>query len=107
MYGWDIDQQTINWIAQVLGYVGFASWDKIKYLGLPLTQGINKALHWAEILSKIKTKMKVWGDKWLTTPGKLILVKSVLSSLPLYQETFLLAPKSITEQLSKLLRKFL
>ena len=97
----------MNQIAQVLGYVGYASWDKIHYLGLPLSPGINKDLHWAEILNQIKEKMKVWGGQWFTTVGKLILVNFVLSSLPLYQATLLLAPKSITDQLSKMLRNFL
>jgi hypothetical protein len=51
--------------------------------------------------------MTAWGGQWLTTAGKLILVKFVLSSLPIYQASFLLAPKMITEQLSKLIRNFL
>ena len=39
--------------------------------------------------------------------GKLILIKSVLSSFPIYQASFLLAPKEIMEQASKLFRDFL
>ena len=51
--------------------------------------------------------MTAWGGQWLTIVGKLTLVKSVLSSLPIYQDSFLLAPKMITEQLVKLIRNFL
>eukprot|EP00253_Pinus_taeda_P002897 PITA_02897 len=107
VYGWAVDQQTIFRIAQSLGFMGFASWDKFKYLGLTLTLETSKAPHWLEIISKIKAKMIAWGGQWLTTVGKLILVKSVLSSLPIYQASFLLAPKMITEQLSKLIQNFL
>jgi len=107
VYSWEVDQQSIHWITQSLGFPGFASWDKIKYLGLPLTLGINKAPIWLEILSKIKAKMTAWGGQWLTRAGKLILVKYVLSSLLIYQASFLLAPKMITEQLSKLIRNFM
>ena len=39
--------------------------------------------------------------------GKLVLIKSTLSTLPVYQSSLLLAPKSILDQLSKLLRDFL
>ena len=39
MYGWNVDQSTIANISQILGFEGFASWDKVKYLGLPLTLG--------------------------------------------------------------------
>ena len=69
--------------------------------------GSNKYLLWDEFLSKIKSKIKSWGGQWLTKAGKINLVKSVLSSLPIYQASFLLAPKMITERVSKLIHDFL
>ena len=39
--------------------------------------------------------------------SKMVLIKAVLSALPLFQYSLLLAPKSITAQISKLLRDFL
>ena len=39
--------------------------------------------------------------------GKLVLIKAFLSALPIFQSSLLLAPKSITTQISKLLRDFL
>ena len=103
VYGWEVDQQSIHRIAQLLGLMGFASWDKIKYLGMPLTLEINKAPHWLEIISKIKAKMNAWGSQWLTITRNLILVKYVLSSLPIYQALFLLDPKMTTKHLSKMI----
>ena len=41
------------------------------------------------------------GGHWLTKAGKLVLIKVVLSSLPIFQSSLLLAPKSITAQISK------
>ena len=41
VFGWNTDQQTIERIASVLGFNGHAVWDKIKYLGLPLSRGSN------------------------------------------------------------------
>ena len=43
----------------------------------------------------------------MTKAGKLVLIKSVLSSLPIFQSSLLLAPKSITVQIAKILRDFL
>ena len=80
---------------------------KIKYLELPLTLGSNKASLWDEVLSKMKSKIRSWGGQWLTKAGKLMLMKSVLSSLPIYQASFLLAPKMIMEQISNLICDFL
>jgi len=60
-----------------------------------------------EVVSKIKSKIVAWGGQWLNNAGKLILIKVVFSSLPIYQASFLHAPKVITEQVSKLIRDFL
>ena len=95
VYGWNTDEQTILRIAQFLGFPGFASWDKINYLGLPLTLGFNISSLWIDVFNKIKAKIVVWGGNWINPAGKLILIKYVLSSLPIYQASFLLAPKAI------------
>eukprot|EP00253_Pinus_taeda_P032328 PITA_32328 len=70
IYRWNVDQQTIQIIALSLGFLGFASWNKIKYLGLPIILGPNK--------------LSLWKDA-----------------------SFLLAPKKIMEQISRLIREFL
>jgi len=51
--------------------------------------------------------MVAWGGHLLTKGGKVILIKAVLSALPIYQAAFLLAPRNVTEKISKLLRDFL
>ena len=60
-----------------------------------------------EIINKIEAKIISWGGHWLTKAGKVTLIKSVLSSLPIYQSSLLLAPKAIMNQISKLLGDFL
>eukprot|EP00253_Pinus_taeda_P034761 PITA_34761 len=107
IYGWNIGQQDLTSISNLIGFKGHAQWDKINYLGLPITIGINKRSLWTGIISKIKTKITGLGGHWLTKAGKLILIKSVLSALPIYQAAFLLAPKSVTDQISKNFREFL
>eukprot|EP00253_Pinus_taeda_P011936 PITA_11936 len=46
VYGWNTDQQTIRKIAEYLGYKGYAEWEIIKYLGLPITLGSNRNHLW-------------------------------------------------------------
>eukprot|EP00253_Pinus_taeda_P022852 PITA_22852 len=60
-----------------------------------------------ETIGKIKTKIASWGGHWLTKGGKVILIKSVLSALPIYQAAFLLAPKKVTDNISRILHDFL
>ena len=52
MYGWNVDRSTIANISQTLGFDGFVTWDKGKYLGIPLTLVQNNPSHWLEIVSK-------------------------------------------------------
>ena len=84
VYRWNTNEHTILRIARFLCFFGFDSWDKINYLGLPLTLGFNKSLLWSEVINKIKAKIVVWGGHWLNNVGKLILIKSILSSFPIY-----------------------
>ena len=56
-------------ISQILGFEGYASWDKFKYLGLPLTLGENNPSLWLEIINKIKSKIVSWGGHCLTKAG--------------------------------------
>ena len=39
VYGWNVEHSTVANISQILGFEGYATWDKVKYLGLPLTLG--------------------------------------------------------------------
>ena len=57
VYGWNVDQSKVDKISHILGFEGYASWDKVKYLGLPLTLGKNNPSLWLEIISKIKEKI--------------------------------------------------
>lgn len=107
MYGWNSEHHTIEKIANDLGFTGHADWDKIKYLGLPIMLGSNRNQLWEEAISKSKKKIVAWGGFWLTTGGKLTLIKSVLSALTTYQASLMLAPKLISDQISRLMRKFL
>ena len=107
VYGWNVDQMSILRITDFLGFPGFDKWEKIKYLGLPLTLGSSPPSLWLDVLAKLKSKITSWGGRWLTRAGKLILIKAVLSAFPIFQSSLLLSPKYITSQISKLLRDFL
>ena len=69
--------------------------------------GQNNPSLWLEIVNKIKAKIVSWGGHWLTKAGKVTLIKSVLSSIHIYQSSLLLEPKSIMDHISKLIKDFL
>eukprot|EP00253_Pinus_taeda_P028484 PITA_28484 len=107
VYAWNTDQQTIERIANELGFKAYTMWDKIKYLGLPLTMGSNRNHLWEEVISKFKKKIAAWGGVWLTIGGKLTLIRFVLLALPTFQASLLMAPRQIVDQISCLMRNFL
>jgi ribonuclease HI/exonuclease III len=107
VYSWNVADHETQKIASTLGFKGHSKWEKIQYLGLPLTLGVNRVSLWEGVLAKIKRKIEAWGGYWLTHGGKLTLIKAVISSLPIYQASYLLAPNSIAGQINKLLRDFL
>ena len=59
------------------------------------------------LLDKLKIRIQAWGEAWLNLAGKVTLLKYVLSSIPIYQNTIMLAPKSFISKVDALLRIFL
>ena len=84
VYGWNVDHSSLLRIALSLGFTGFEKWDKINYLGLPLTLGLSPPSLWLDVICKLNKKIVSWGGQWLTKAGKLILIKVVLSALPIF-----------------------
>ena len=84
VYRWNVDPMKMHQISNILGFPRFVQWVKIKYLGLPLTLGASPPSLWLDVLSKLKAKNVSLGGHWLTKAGKLVLIKSVLSSLPIF-----------------------
>lgn len=107
VFSWNTNHQELINIANTLGFKGNSKWESIRYLGLPIISGVNKRSLWSDIICKFKAKISKWGGHWLTKGGKVVLIKSQLSSLIIYQAAFLLAPRNIMDQISSLIRNFL
>ncbi|XP_050221220.1 uncharacterized protein LOC126671491 [Mercurialis annua] len=77
------------------------------YLGLPLSIKPIKAAHWNENVNAFKYKFSLWKGHLLSPAGRLVLVKSVLSSLPVYFLSSLVMPAAIVVLLEGYMRSFL
>ena len=82
-------------------------WDAFTYLGAPIFKKGTKAIQWTPIIDKFKNRIQNWGSNWLNPAGKSVLLKSVLMSIPIYQNSILLAPVSILKKMETLIKKFL
>jgi hypothetical protein len=83
---------------EVLEMEGSTNWDSFKYLGIPIFKTTPKLVHWISLLEKMKIHIQAWGETWLNLAGKVVLLKSILTSLPIYQNSILLAPKTIVNR---------
>ena len=72
-------------ISCILGIKGVTTWDSVKYLGVPIFKNKPNKSDWSALIEKIKKKIRSWGATWLNLAGKLILIKSILNNVPLYQ----------------------
>lgn len=62
---------------------------------------------WNITLDMMKRKILQWGASWFKMVGHLVLIKYVLSALPLYHFSLLQAPVSIHNKMEIILRDFL
>jgi ribonuclease HI/exonuclease III len=107
IHGWHCNPRELLQISRVLEMEATPIWENFIYLGVPIFKSSVKIAHWTPLIDKLKTKIHNWGANWLNRAGKLVLMNAVISSLPIYQCSVLLAPKSISNKIDELLRKFL
>ena len=61
----------------------------------------------SSLIQKLKNKIQAWVLIWLNLAGKLVLIKSILASYPIFTCVIFLAPKFVINSLSIEIRKFL
>ncbi|VFQ69771.1 unnamed protein product [Cuscuta campestris] len=77
------------------------------YLGAPICKGILRKEHCKDILGHFEKLIHSWYSKTLNQMGRLILIKHVLSSIPLHTLAVHTIPKSIIHTLNRYMANFL
>lgn len=78
-----------------------------KFLGIPIGANPRRYDTWEPVISKVRLRLSSWKSRQLTIGGRLTLINSVLSSLPLYFFSFYKAPKKVINELVRLQKQFL
>jgi hypothetical protein len=55
-----------------------------KLLGLPIGANHRQESTWKPVIESVKRKLSAWTGKHLSFGGRIMLINSVLASLPLY-----------------------
>ncbi|KAJ3687082.1 hypothetical protein LUZ61_016246 [Rhynchospora tenuis] len=79
----------------------------LQYLGLPLTSARPNRVCFQPLLDKIQNKLAGWKGKLLSRAGRLVLVSSVLSSIPSYVMSTFLLPNWLLNEIDKARKRFL
>lgn len=79
----------------------------ISYLGTPLGAKSSNISFWNPVVEKIQRKLDNWRFSYISKGGRLTLIQSTLSSIPLYTLSVFKPPQSICKQVDMILRTFL
>eukprot|EP00253_Pinus_taeda_P031749 PITA_31749 len=78
-----------------------------KYLGAPLIASALKHSTWTILLEKLETRLFQWTHRALNMASKMVLIKAVLQSMPIYLFSLMAAPKGVLKAIRQLQRNFL
>ncbi|KAJ0909222.1 putative RNA-directed DNA polymerase [Helianthus annuus] len=78
-----------------------------KYLGLKVGANMNRISNWQPVLEIFRARLSKWKSHLLSIGGRVVLIKSVLESLPTYYFSLYKAPKKIISDLESMIKRFL
>jgi len=77
------------------------------YLGLPLGAPYKSIVIWDPVVERFHKRLADWKSKLLSRGGRLTILRSNLSSLPIYFISLFTIPASTVSRLEKIMRDFL
>lgn len=78
----------------------------VKYLGMPLGANPKLKSTWKPIIDKVRTKLASWKKRYLSFGGRIVLIKSVLCSLPIFYMSLFKMPEGVTKSIESIQAKF-
>ena len=77
------------------------------YLGIPVGANPRRLETWTPLIDCFKKCMSSWKNQLLSFGGRVVLLKAVISSLPLYLFSFYLTSSTVIKKLNSLQTQFL
>jgi len=78
-----------------------------KYLGLPVGASSRKMFAWDPLLNLLSRKLNMWGHRYISFGGRIVLLNSVLNSIPIFYLSFLKMPTKVWRRIVRVQREFL
>jgi hypothetical protein len=78
-----------------------------KNLGLLIGANPRRLSTWVPVVKKIRKKLNSWGNKHISLGGRLVLINSVLNSIPIFYLSFMKMPTQVIKKVTRIQREFL
>jgi len=88
--GLNVDRNFLVYFAKTLNCTQMKA--PFKYLGMEVGDHPRKKQFWEPIVNKIKKRLSGWKGRYLSLAGRICLIKSVFTTLPLFYMSFFKAP---------------
>ncbi|KAJ0470183.1 putative reverse transcriptase zinc-binding domain-containing protein [Helianthus annuus] len=77
------------------------------YLRIQVGANMNRICNWDPVVKVLKNRLSKWKSSVLSIGGRVVLIKSVLESLPSYYFSLFKAPVAVINKLESMSKKFL
>ena len=77
------------------------------YLRLPLGSPNKASSLWDGVEERVRRRLALWKRQYISKGGRITLIKTTMTSMPLYQMSLFRMPKTVARRLEKLQRDFL
>ncbi|GJS17970.1 RNA-directed DNA polymerase, eukaryota, reverse transcriptase zinc-binding domain protein [Tanacetum coccineum] len=104
LLGIGVNSNEVERAASTVGCSMFTS--PFKYLGVKVGGNMSRIDSWDEVITKVSTCLSKWKIKTLSIGGRLTLLKSVLTSIPLYHMSIFKVPMGVLKKLETIRRNF-
>ncbi|XP_028072971.1 uncharacterized protein LOC114275175 [Camellia sinensis] len=74
----------------------------LKFLGLPVEANPGGKSTWKPVLDSVSSKLAGWKRRLLSFVGRLTLIKSVVTSLPIYYLSLFKMPSGVAKEIEKM-----
>ncbi|GJW66412.1 RNA-directed DNA polymerase, eukaryota, reverse transcriptase zinc-binding domain protein [Tanacetum coccineum] len=99
-----INKMEVDKAARLVGCSTFST--PFNYLGVKVGDVMSKVKSWDEVILKLSNRLSKWKLNTLSIGGRLTLIKSVLTSIPLYQMSIFKVPIGVLNKLESIRRNF-
>jgi hypothetical protein len=103
----NVQEPLISEVKELFGFASAELKEGFSYLGFFIKSSRYSSRDWIWLVDKFERRIRFWCNKLLSLGGRLILIKAVLESLPVYWMALAHIPATVLRSLRQLIFSFL